>query len=260
VLNDEDGSVLAVVGRTNNVAEHFFGRQKQLLRRRVGRGQLGRDLEKQPAQVALVANLRDPEYVRLLAGSLDQLPAAFARIDSETPTSLPTLVRDNRDSQIQRVLRQLLEEPTAPPDAASEGEQCPRPELAAPSAEQITASAHEMQDLSDDELRARTAASIAWSPEPEPEPRDPRLPPSGSVLERWYGGKAHRVEVLERGVRYRGRTYPTLTTAGRVFTGRAQSGFDLFGLSLPWSEVAARLQGRRLNRGTMIDLPAATES
>lgn len=259
VKRDEDDRVIAVVGRTNNVAEHFFGRQKQQLRRRVGRGQLGRDLEKQPAQVALVANLRDPEYVRRLAGSLDQLPAAFARIDSHTPTSLPTLVRDNRDSQLQRVLRQLLKEPATPPATAFEAEQSSHPELAAPSPEEVTASVHEMQELPDDEIRARTTASIAWRPEALPEPRDPRLPPPGSVLERRYGGRDHRVEVLVDGFRYRGRIYSTLTRVGRVLTGRSQNGFDLFGLSLPWSEAVTRLRGRRINRGTMIDLPIATE-
>jgi len=34
---DEYGCVVAVAQRTNNVAEHFFGREKQQLRRRVGR-------------------------------------------------------------------------------------------------------------------------------------------------------------------------------------------------------------------------------
>ncbi|MGD8836748.1 MAG: hypothetical protein PVJ84_04895 [Desulfobacteraceae bacterium] len=63
---DEEGCVVAVVERTNNVAEHFFGKEKQQLRRRVGRGQLGRDLDDQPAQVALIANLKDPEYVHHL--------------------------------------------------------------------------------------------------------------------------------------------------------------------------------------------------
>lgn len=259
VKRDEDGRVVAVVGRTNNVAEHFFGSQKQLLRRRVGRGQLGRDLEKQPAQVALVANLRDPEYVRLLAGSLDQLPETFALFDSDGLSSLPMLIRDNRDSQLRRVLRRLLEEPTTPPTTDSKAEQSPQPELAAPTEEEITASAHETQKLSDDEFRARTTVSIAQKPEPDPSPRDPRLPPPGSVLERWYGGKAYRVEVLERGFRYRGRIYPTLARAGRVFTGRSQNGFDFFDLSLSWSEAVTRLRGRRLGRRTMIDLPSATE-
>ena len=220
VNRDDDGHVVAIVGRTNNVAEHFFGSQKQQLRRRVGRGQLGRDLEKQPAQVALVANLRDPEYVRFVAGSLDLLPAAFARLDSDELSGEPTLVRDNRDSRLQRVLRKLLEEPAEHPAAASAPEQRQRPELAAPSPEQIAASAHEMQDLSDDELRARTTAGVARKPELTPEPRDPRLPPPGAVLERRYGGSDHRVEVMERGVRYRGRAYPTLAKVARVITGR----------------------------------------
>jgi hypothetical protein len=172
---------------------------------------------------------------------------------------LPTLVRDNRDSQLQRALRQLLEESTTPPVTASEAEQSPQTELAAPKEEEVTAAAHEMQNLSYDELRERTTASIAQRPEPDPDPRDPRLPPPGSVLERRYGGRDHRVEVLENGFRYRGRIYPSLTRAGRAFTGTSQNGYDFYGLSLPWSECVTQLRGRRLNRSTMIDLPIATE-
>ncbi len=78
VIRDEDGTVIAVVERTNNVEEHFFGSEKQQLRRRVGRAHLGRDLEDQPAQAALAANLRHPDYVRILCGSLDHLHNAFA--------------------------------------------------------------------------------------------------------------------------------------------------------------------------------------
>ena len=37
MLRDEDGSVLAVVERTNNVLGILFGRSKQRLRRRLGR-------------------------------------------------------------------------------------------------------------------------------------------------------------------------------------------------------------------------------
>ena len=50
----DNGNILAVVERTNNVAEHFFGADKQKLRRRLGRANLGRDLEDQPAQAVLV--------------------------------------------------------------------------------------------------------------------------------------------------------------------------------------------------------------
>ena len=85
---------MAVVARTNNVLEQFFARAKQSLRRRVGRAHLSRDMQDQPAQVALVANLRPPDYVRLLCGSLPELPLAFARLERQ-PASRPSpLQRD----------------------------------------------------------------------------------------------------------------------------------------------------------------------
>ena len=80
---DEKGTIVAIVERTNNVPEHFFGHEKQHLRRRLGRANLGRDLEDQPAQAALAANLRHPDYVRVLCGSLDHLPTAFAELDEQ---------------------------------------------------------------------------------------------------------------------------------------------------------------------------------
>ena len=38
---DEEGRIVAIVERTNNVPEHFFGSEKQHLRRRLGRANLG---------------------------------------------------------------------------------------------------------------------------------------------------------------------------------------------------------------------------
>lgn len=121
VRRDSDGSVLAVVERTNNVAEHFFGRQKQWLRRRVARAHLGRDLEQQPAQAALAANLRHPDYVRVLCGSLDNLATAFAALDAQAIAAATPLVRDHRDLQLERQVRQLLGDTTAPGVTADQG-------------------------------------------------------------------------------------------------------------------------------------------
>ena len=103
-----DGEIIAVVPRTNNPAEHLFGRGKQGLRRRLGRANLGRDLQQQPAQVMLTQNLSDPAYVRVVCGSMEHLPAAFASLD---PASLDeaVLVRDHRDSALVRRVRALLE-------------------------------------------------------------------------------------------------------------------------------------------------------
>lgn len=105
---DEQGRIVAIVARTNNVPEHFFGHEKQHLRRRLGRPHLGRDLEDQPVQAALVANLRHPDYVRALCGSLDQLPTAFAELDEQALAQTTPLSRSNRDSKLQHRIRTLL--------------------------------------------------------------------------------------------------------------------------------------------------------
>ncbi len=111
-LRDEDGSILAVVERTDNVPEHFFGAEKRKLRRRLGRAHLGRDLEDQPAQAALIANLQHPEYVRIVCGSLDHLPTAFAQLDDQALVRTTPLSRNNRNSELMRRLRILVKNET----------------------------------------------------------------------------------------------------------------------------------------------------
>jgi hypothetical protein len=108
VIRNEDGTVIAVTERTNNKAEHYFGTEKQHLRRRLGRANLGRDLEDQPAQAALTSNLRHPDYVRILCGSLDNLTGAFANLDEQTLNEASPLIRSNRDTALQNRVRALL--------------------------------------------------------------------------------------------------------------------------------------------------------
>lgn len=108
VIFDNDGAIIAVVQRTNNVDEHFFGNEKQQLRRRVGRAHLGRDLEDQPAQAALAANLRHHDYVQILCGSLENLHNAFAELDEQALGNATRLVRSNRDTALQKRVRILL--------------------------------------------------------------------------------------------------------------------------------------------------------
>jgi hypothetical protein len=111
---DDDGNIVSVVERTNNVAEHFFGADKQKLRRRLGRANLGRDLEDQPAQAVLASNLLHSDYVRVLCGSLEHLPAAFAELDQETLREATPLQRSNRDSRLLKRIGALVadEQPT----------------------------------------------------------------------------------------------------------------------------------------------------
>ena len=108
IRRNDKGTIVAIVERTNNVLEHFFGTEKQHLRRRLGRANLGRDLEDQPAQAALAANLRHPDYIQLLCGSLDHLPTAFAELEEQELAQATPLSRSNRDSSLQHRIRVLL--------------------------------------------------------------------------------------------------------------------------------------------------------
>jgi hypothetical protein len=257
---DEQGRVVAVVQRTNNVAEHFFGRQKQNLRRRVGRGQLSRDLAKQPAQVSLASNLNYPEYVRLLSGSLEDLPAAFARLDQQLPAKMQPPIRDTRDSQLKIVLRRLLENPAKSASVTCSTERKPSSMPSSPSAAQLVTNSQELKDLSVAEIRTRTTAVIAQRHQTLPKPRDPRLPPTGSVLRRWYRGHTYQVQVLNDGLVWGTKHYSTLTgVATAIKRSKVRNGFNFFGLSMPWDLLAAQIQGGKISRSTLIDLPIATE-
>ena len=55
-------------------------------RRRSGRKKLTQDLENLPPGAPLAFNLRDPDYVDLLCGTLERLPAAFAALDADART------------------------------------------------------------------------------------------------------------------------------------------------------------------------------
>jgi len=81
-LPKEAGGGIRLVDRTNNAIERFFRRMKQGERRRSGRKVLTYDLEQLPAGAALVSNLARPDYVKILCGSLDRLPEAFAELDA----------------------------------------------------------------------------------------------------------------------------------------------------------------------------------
>lgn len=104
----DNGNILAVVERTNNVAEHFFGTDKQKLRRRLGRANLGRDLEDQPAQAVLISNLNHPDYVKITCGSLDNLPTAFAELDRGEFKNESTLQRSNRDTDLKNYICAMI--------------------------------------------------------------------------------------------------------------------------------------------------------
>jgi hypothetical protein len=217
---DADGRISAVVARTNNVLEHLFGRHKQQLRRRLGRAHLARDLQQQPAQAALVANLRHPEYVRLLCGSLDNLPAAFAALDRVKVAGTTPLVRDHRDHRLHRRIKKLIEGSAATkPEHDTAGSLDDVASKERPDASQPLAG---FEGLTEEQLRARCQAVFA----PE---RDPRLPPPGGVLTRRWEGIEHQVRILVNGFEYQGQTYTNLSAiARRITDGRYINGACFF--------------------------------
>ena len=216
---DEDGRVLAVVARTNNVLEHLFGGHKQELRRRLGRAHLARDLQQQPAQAALVTNLRHPGYVRVLCGSLDALPGAFAALEGVAVADATPLVRDHRDHRLHRRIKRLIEDSTT---AQERGATEPDSSSLPPS--DVPQSVIDIEGLSEEQLRARCATVFVPA-------RDPRLPPPGAILTRIWEGTEHQVQILDRGFEYQGQTYTGLTAIARTISdGRCTSGVSFFHL------------------------------
>jgi hypothetical protein len=100
VITDQPGNIIGVVPRTNNVLERFFGTCRQHLRRRTGRKLVRRDLDEMPPQATLVENLRNSSYVKVLCGSLRNLPEALATV-TNIPSPLDQL-RSHPDTPMRK--------------------------------------------------------------------------------------------------------------------------------------------------------------
>jgi hypothetical protein len=64
--------------------------------------------------------------------------------------------------------------------------------------------------------------------------RDPRLPATGTALERVYQGQILRVTVLANGFEYHGKNYASLSAIAHRVTGTRWNGFHFFGLKQEW--------------------------
>lgn len=63
------------------------------------------------------------------------------------------------------------------------------------------------------------------------EPRDPRIPPVGSVLRRAFNGVEHEVVVLVDGFEHAGERFKTLSAVALRITGTRWNGYLFFGLN-----------------------------
>ena len=86
----------------------------------------------------------------------------------------------------------------------------------------------ELGDGIPERWRRRQAEETATTP---PAPRDPRLPPPGTVLRRIYQGITHRVTVGDDHFDYEGERFKTLSAIAKRITGTAWNGYLFFGCS-----------------------------
>ncbi len=82
-LPESAGGGIRLVARTNNRIENLFKGTKHGERQRSGRKILTQDLEHFPAEAMLAHNLKCPDYVSIVCGSIDRLDQAFAGLDRE---------------------------------------------------------------------------------------------------------------------------------------------------------------------------------
>jgi hypothetical protein len=80
-------------------------------------------------------------------------------------------------------------------------------------------------------------------PMPEAPPRDPRLPPVGTVLRRAHRGTTHEVTVAVDGFDYAGKRFKTLSAIAKLITGTPWNGFAFFGLKAADAKGDARVDG-----------------
>jgi len=86
---------------------------------------------------------------------------------------------------------------------------------------------------SDAATKLDAALSIATT-----EPRDPRVPPVGTVVRRVFDGKTHEVTVCVEGFEYEGRKYKTLSAIANQIAGSRWNGFLFFGLKKPGASAS----------------------
>lgn len=96
-----------VAQRTNNLMERSFRKIKRRCRRRHGRKKLQKDMAALPAEIALVDNLQNQQYVDTVMGTIDKLPQKFAELDQNGSWTLKTMKNTDCSTFAKRMLKQL---------------------------------------------------------------------------------------------------------------------------------------------------------
>lgn len=115
-----------------------------------------------------------------------------------------------------------------------------------------------IQELERDVTQSLSASVKALAP-PEPKPRDPRLPPIGTVIRRLHNDQIHEVHVLDDGFEYQGRHYASLSQIAKQVTGTNWNGFLWAGLSKRKRKTSEHADQREQGRASD-DVPPPSEA
>jgi hypothetical protein len=120
---DLPGETQLIARRTNNPVEHHFGAEKQGLRRKLGVKKLTHHFQTLRAEVLLVRNLSNPDYLAIvLDGELSNLPAKIAecwstaqalrkaRQQTDRNHPMPTTKRQLREPNLLDTLHEMIDE------------------------------------------------------------------------------------------------------------------------------------------------------
>ncbi len=99
-LPNHSGGGIRLVQRTNLAAEGLFGEFKRRMRRQTGKKILTQELESIPPESTLVSNLKDPRYVQILCGSIENLPDAFAELDRDENLNRDKLKLESKEQPL----------------------------------------------------------------------------------------------------------------------------------------------------------------
>jgi hypothetical protein len=82
IVHTPTGDILIAPQRTNNILERFFRDLKRAGRKKTGASSLSKMLHALLADTPLVANLKHPEYLKILLGQCNSLEERFSKIDA----------------------------------------------------------------------------------------------------------------------------------------------------------------------------------
>jgi hypothetical protein len=107
------GTIQIQPQRTNNILEQFFRSWKRIFRKKSGMNALERILKAMPANMPLVKNLNDPQYMRILLDGKATLEERFAQIDARLIRKELAKLSANSDKVPPRI-KKLIRQPDFP--------------------------------------------------------------------------------------------------------------------------------------------------